>query len=137
MLLYFCLSLQKMKKIIAILFCTFYLAAASGVTINLHYCGSKLKSVSLFENKDDKGCCKKKNKKCCHKKTTFIKVKDNHQSGKTVNFTFNTFKIVAAVLSTHPFSIADVTTHYHISNYHAPPVVYDNPIYLKNRVLII
>jgi hypothetical protein len=126
-----------MKKLIAIVFCTFYLAAASGININLHYCGSKLKSVSLFDKKDDKGCCKKKNKKCCHQKTTFVKVKDNHQSGNTVYINFNIFKVPVSFLPRLIFSIANATANYQALNYHAPPPSYHNPIYIKNRVLII
>lgn len=113
---------------------------ASGVTISLHYCGGKFKRVSFLDTGNEDGCCgtKKKSKGCCNEKTTFVKVKDNHQSSDKVNLTFNVFKVLLdAVFPTQVFEIGNKTDSYFVSNYHAPPVLYDNPLYLKHRVLLI
>ena len=62
-----------------------YFVVSSGFTINRHYCGGKLKTVSLF-NQTEKGCCgsKKASKGCCHDSKSFIKVKDVHESNNSV-----------------------------------------------------
>lgn len=128
-----------MKKITIILLTVFYFAVASGITVSLHYCGGKLKEVSLFHPVNEDGCCgnKKKSKGCCNEKTTFIKVKDNHKLSENVNLTLNYFKIVAGFTSTHSFNIPSERISYLKLHYHSPPVIYDNPLYLKHQVLLI
>ncbi|MBI3518894.1 MAG: hypothetical protein HY062_06005 [Bacteroidetes bacterium] len=114
---------------------------ASGITVSLHYCGGKFKSISFFDiGVDESGCCgnKMKSKGCCDEKATFIKVKDNHHSSNTVNIVYNHFKILDAVLPINIFKFPkESNVAYCTLNYHAPPVLYDNPLYLKHRVLLI
>lgn len=130
-----------MKKCIIIIFSLFYLTLASGITVSLHYCGGKFKSISFFDiGVDESGCCgnKMKSKGCCDEKATFIKVKDNHHSSNTVNIVYNHFKILDAVLPINIFKFPkESNVAYCTLNYHAPPVLYDNPLYLKHRVLLI
>ena len=127
-----------MRKLIIIFLCAFYLMVSLGITLSLHYCGGKLKSVSLFSNNEE-GCCgsKKKSKGCCKNKTTVIKVKDSHQLNKVakINVTYITFVNVAYTQVSFNFSC--FSKAYTASNYYEPPVLYDNPLYLKHRVLII
>ena len=75
-----------MKKSFIILFTSFYLILASGLSISLHYCGGKLKDISLFSSGNEDGCCgsKKKSKGCGNEKSAFIKVKDNHFAGTNI-----------------------------------------------------
>lgn len=119
----------------------FYLTLASGITVSLHYCGGKIKSVSFFDiGGEEDGCCgnKMKSKDCCDEKSTFIKVKDNHHSNNNVSITYNHFKTLNAVLPTNIFEFPkESVLAYFTLNYHAPPVLYDNPLYLKHRVLLI
>ena len=116
---------------------SFYLVLASGLTLSLHYCGGKLKSVSLFSCNED-GCCgsKMKSKDCCKNKTTFIKVKDTHNTSKIAEiYSANTQLI--AIVQTQLCNSPRIDEVYVTSNYYAPPVLYDKPLYLKHRVLII
>ena len=107
--------------------------------VNLHYCGGKLKEFSFFHPVNEDGCCgtKKKSKGCCNEKTTFIKVKDNHNLSENVNLNLNYFKIVAVLTSTQSFTIPSESISYLKLHYHSPPVLYGNPLYLKHQVLII
>ena len=128
-----------MKKSLIILFASFYLILASGLSISLHYCGGKLKEISFFGAGNENGCCgsKKKSKGCCHDKSTFIKVKDNHFAGNNVKVFNSTVKLIPAPVFNQLFQIQNSDIYYTALNYYPPPVLYDNPIYLKHRVLII
>jgi hypothetical protein len=129
-----------MKKFTIILFAFFYLTVTSGIAVNIHYCGGKIKTVSLFAKGDtEKGCCgsKKKSKGCCKDKKSFHKVKDNHKSSNCVvlkHIGFNLYQAPAPMHINYSY-VKDVEQF--VLNYHAPPVIYDNPLYLKNRVLLI
>jgi len=71
-----------LKKLALILFSVFYLASSSGLALNLHYCGGKLKSIGINQYKEEACCGKKmKSKGCCDNKTTFIKAFDQQTSG--------------------------------------------------------
>ena len=128
-----------MKKSLIILFASFYLILVSGLNVSLHYCGGKLKNISLFSNGNEDGCCgtKKKSKGCCNEKTAFIKVKDNHFGGDNIKVLNSPIKSIPAAVFSQLFEIPNTKISYTALNYHAPPVLYDNPIYLKHRVLII
>lgn len=127
-----------MRKLLAFFLLFSYTTLACGVNVRLHYCEGKLKNISLF-GKDCKGCCKTKmkNKNCCNNKTTFLKVKDKHNSNPSI--TINTYKEKAQVPLTAIFTyqIQNSSQQKLITDYHAPPVIYDNPKYLRFRVLII
>jgi len=128
-----------MKRFLVFTLLFVYTTLACGVNFQLHYCGGKLKNISLIDASDEDGCCgsKMKSKDCCKNKTTFIKVKDNHNSNSLLKVT--TFKgqmleaIIPTLLCKFQYSIQEGYNE----NYHAPPVLYDNPLYLKHRVLII
>lgn len=137
-ILYIC---RVMKRILIFSLLLVYATVSCGLQINVHYCGGKLKTISFFnKNAKEKNCCgrKMKSKRCCNDKTTFLKVNDNHHSSKSIDLTYNHFKIVDASLSIAPFSLnVSENIFYNTLNYHAPPVLYDNPLYLKHRVLLI
>jgi len=127
-----------MKKALIILLASFYLIIASGVTFSLHYCGGKLKTISLFSNHQE-GCCgsKKKSKGCCKDKTTIVKVNDSHQLSHIIKV--NNANIVSIALISVPFLYfieKDIDSSL-IPNHNSPPVLYDNPLYLKNKVFLI
>ena len=128
-----------MKKSLIILFASFYLILASGLNVSLHYCGGKVKDISLFSNGNEDGCCgtKKKSKGCCNEKSAFIKVKDNHFGGNNLKVLNSPIKSIPAPVFNQLFEIQNADIAYTALNYHSPPVLYDNPIYLKYRVLII
>ena len=128
-----------MKKITIILLTVFYFAVASGITVSLHYCGGKFKEISLFQSGNEDGCCgsKKKSKGCYNDKAAFIKIKDNHTINDNVVLTNNYFKIVTLFTSTQTFNIPNEDAYHFQLNYRFPPVLYDNPLYLKHQVLLI
>lgn len=128
-----------MKKITIVLLTVLYFAVASGITVSLHYCGGKFKQISLFNSGNDKGCCgsKKKSKGCCNEKAFFIKVKNNHSSSNSVYLSNNYYKIINASISTQLFISPNKSISYFVTKFHSPPVLYDNPLYLKHKVLLI
>ncbi len=76
-------------------------------------------------------------KNCCKDKAACFKVKDNHQSSDLLKSPQASYKITGftvPVLDYH-FSIKNLDQV--VFNYHAPPVLYDNPLYLKHKVLLI
>lgn len=130
---------HTMKRILVFTLLFVYTTLACGVNIQLHYCGGKIKYISLFAPSDDEGCCgsSMKKKDCCDDKEQYLKVKDKHNSNASL-------KIVTFKGQISDFTVPYFTYNFHyntheciIENYHAPPVLYDNPLYLKHRVLII
>lgn len=125
-----------MRKVVTFVLLFAYTTLACGINVHLHYCGGKLKSIALFDtvNKD---CCNKKmkSKNCCNKKTTLLKVKDKHNS----NSSLITLKNKSSEVQNTSFidKFHAILLYEFITDYHFPPVLYDNPKYLKNRVLII
>ena len=101
--------------------------------------GGKFKDISLFSTGNEDGCCgtKKKSKGCCNEKTAFVKVKDNHFGGDNIKVLNSPIKSIPAAVFSQLFEIPNTGILYTALNYHSPPVLYDNPIYLKHRVLII
>lgn len=83
-----------LKKSFILIFALLYFVVSSGFTINTHFCGGKLKTVSLF-NQTEKGCCgsKKASKGCCHDSKSFIKVKDVQESNNNSVLTSKQIKI--------------------------------------------
>lgn len=127
-----------MKIFFSILFSIFYLTSTSGVTINAHYCGGKIKYIT-FNKSSEKRCCgkKKMSKNCCKDKATYLKIKDNHQSSDLLKSPPPSYKITALTLPVFKFNFSIDKLDQLVLNYHAPPVFYDNPLYLKHRVLLI
>ncbi|HLP12356.1 MAG TPA: hypothetical protein VK177_10530 [Flavobacteriales bacterium] len=68
-----------MKRVAAILLSAFYLITVISITVNCHYCGGELKSVSVFGK--PKSCCGSQGgmNDCCHNKAVTFKVKDKHE----------------------------------------------------------
>jgi hypothetical protein len=126
------------KFFASILFSIFYLTSTSGITVNAHYCGGKIKHISFFKG-NEKNCCgkKKMSKNCCKDKAAYFKVKDNHQSSDLLKSPTPTSKISLSVLPVFEHDFAFDHQNNPVLNYHAPPVLYDNPIYLQHRVLLI
>lgn len=130
-----------MKKYLFIFFSFFYFIAASGVTLNLHYCGGELKTVSLLKTNED-GCCGADGEEmgddgCCKNTTTLLKISDTHKAAVSIKFFETTNKSTVGLPTSYfinnvPNSQAVVT--YYIN---PPPVTFGKALYLKNRVLII
>lgn len=68
-----------------------YLLAASGLRINMHFCGSALSSWKLFADADDCFCEKSKKKKakkhkCCSEEMVLAKMEQDHQGVPGIHF---------------------------------------------------
>jgi hypothetical protein len=91
-----------LKKSFILIFAFLYFIVSSGFIINTHFCGGKLKAVSLF-NQTEKGCCgsKKASKGCCHDSKSFIKVKDvlTSKQIKIADFNSLVYNILSVVYS--------------------------------------
>lgn len=126
-----------MKRALSILLCFCYIVVAFGFTVHSHYCGSKLKSVALSKISEE-GCCgsEEESAGCCSNKEDSYKLKEDHRNSIGFNFITHNyyFNIVETALF---FDLHEFNTLFLINNYHAPPVFYDKPIYLKNKVFII
>jgi len=128
-----------MKKATIILLTVFYSVIASGINVSIHYCGGKIKEFSLNKSSNEDGCCgnKKKSKGCCDEKAAFIKIKDNHDLSNTVSLTYNHFKALDAVFPSQLFVISNGNLSFLKLKDPSPPILYDNPLYLKYKVLLI
>ncbi len=127
-----------MKLFFSILFSVFYLTSTSGVSINTHYCGGKIKHISFFKH-SEKNCCgkKKMSKNCCKDKKAYFKVKDTHESNSVLKSPLPFDKTGISTLSVFQYHFSAFNTDRIVLSDHAPPVIYDNPLYLKHKVLLI
>lgn len=128
-----------MKKALAILFSFFYLLSVSGLSLNFHYCGGKIKKVSFFHT-DEEGCCKGEMKEtagCCKEKTATVKTLETHEAPASIQVL--SFKNVTAEVQF--VCVPSISALYFISQEiplnHAPPDIVAPPPYLQNRVLLI
>ncbi len=126
------------KLLITILFSLVYLTSTSGIVLNAHYCEKKLVHITFTKN-DDGNCCgkKKMSKKCCKDKSAFFKLKDNHKIDNSIKISKSPLKVIQNcafvnlnVLNGNPSTIINY-------NFYSPPVLYQNPIYLINKVFLI
>ena len=127
-----------MKKFLVFTLLLVYTTFASGINLQLHYCQGKLKSISFNKEKENDCCGSKiKKKNCCNNKASFFKVNDKHSSNASLTVASCKGKISQAIFVLQDFKLYVSVKGSCISHYHAPPVIYDSPLYLKNRVLII
>lgn len=66
-----------LRKFTHIVLTMFLMVATTGVTFSMHYCGGKLKSVSI--NYESKSCCDMKGG-CCHNESIHFEVKEDFVS---------------------------------------------------------
>ena len=77
------------RKLILSIVAVFYLAATSGMVINVHYCMGKISSVTFNEEADhNEGACgkcgmAKTENHCCKDEISKGKMNDSHQTSST------------------------------------------------------
>jgi hypothetical protein len=121
-----------MKRIALLFFAFLYLMPAVGFSINVHWCGKKINSVSIGHLKADNCPCGKKMKRnCCSDFHTFVKLDDSHKAAPTVS--------VAANKLTQPVTLAAfgviqnntlIRSFIHFDLY-CPSVLCGPPVYLR------
>lgn len=126
-----------MKRALSILLCFCYISVAFGFTVHSHYCGGKLKSIALSKISEE-GCCgsEEESTGCCSDKEASFKLKEDHRNAPSLNITPFNFSFSIIEIALH-IELLELNSLFSISNYHAPPVFYDTPIYLKNQVFLI
>ncbi len=134
----FCNTLSSkfvlVKRIFCILFCFIYFVSSAGIHVNLHYCGGKVKSISLTHT-DEEGCCgsKMKKKDCCKEKTFSYKVKDNQNSTAKVILVKNAKNSLLIDLRFQISIFIYQVTSLSVDNQDDPPDIPYNNTYLLNR----
>lgn len=130
---------SNLKKIVTISLAVFYLFVASGVFLNLHFCGDHVKKFALYTVNDEEGCCGSEEEEgggCCKNESSFFKVKDDHHSFGTVKLTQNQIQCVEVIQPELQISLGPDYSLFKETDYD-PPVLYDDPLYLKHKVLLI
>lgn len=124
-----------MKKAFSAILLIIYLAATSGIAVNLHYCMNRFDSFQLgTSNTEVCGKCGMHTEDangCCHDEVKIIKVQDDQQSS-SLNYQFTSSE---ALVNTPPFiaeSIVDGDNEYVVNN-HSPPLSKQDT-YLHNCV---
>ena len=124
---------MKIKKHISLLLAFLILGSNVGLAFNVHYCGSKIASVSLSfpavsALQSDKNCCVKKAAKkesCCKDKKIVLKEKADDKIVKSFSFQFDYVFLVpeyqSAVFNAVPSFKNNVSLSYYCDA-NAPPL---------------
>jgi len=124
-----------MKQILVAILLVTYTFAATGSSVDLHYCMGKLIGWDFdYTTKKDGSKCNmqtKQSKGCCDNKQIHSKIdKDQQAAYNNISFTNDHFAIVAHYTITDDVIINSLTiTHYSI---HPPPLISNSPTYLLN-----
>lgn len=130
-------NFASMKKAFAIFFAVLYFYSASGICINLHYCGGKVESISLFQTDEDDCCGEEEKMNCCKERTAFVKIEDSQVNASSLQVPASkciASDILIAANFTQVLSAIQTTNFVYKD---APPDSCKSPAYLKNRVLLI
>jgi hypothetical protein len=123
-----------MKKSVIILLTICYFIVTTGFAINIHYCGGKLKEISLTQSEE---CCcgsKKKAKGCCDEKTIVCKIKDNQKTApKTIIPTISSKEITAVYTLLNFLMFTTPDTLQTETENPDPPDRYADAVFLLNR----
>jgi hypothetical protein len=123
-----------MKRIALILFVFIYLLPSVGFSINVHWCGNKVNSISIGHLKADVCPCGKKMKRnCCKDFHTFVKLNGSHKASSTlsVNASNLTLASSAGIFEVIPFN-NPASSSFHYANYR-PPISCGPPLYVSCR----
>jgi hypothetical protein len=126
-----------MKRYLIFIFTLFYFSAASGATVEFHYCMGKLVEWGMAKPSESKSCsnCKMKmkdSKDCCKKNQQQVKIEQAQKA--EFSFDFKSFPIALAVplvFETGLNTIQQTNTGVHYS--HAPPRTEKEALFLRLR----
>jgi hypothetical protein len=124
-----------MKKILVAILLVAYTFAASGASVDLHYCMGNLIGWDFdYSSKEDCRNCgmkTKSDKGCCDNKQIQAKVdKDQQASYNNVSFATDHFVVLPVYLNADDV-LVNAKTIVHPS-IHAPPLINHTPVYLFN-----
>jgi hypothetical protein len=121
-----------LRRLLIAFIALFYLAAASGVAVNLHYCMGKIASVSLMQEKDhDDGDCSKcgMNKTvhhCCKDDVFVLKLNETHQPS-LIKWVLN------SISQEHPQQFVDLTASLQGFSFDVPVSSDSPPPFASNK----
>jgi hypothetical protein len=119
----------------------FYIGTISGMSFNLHWCGGKLRSATIFKGDKHFCPCGKKPMKpgCCKDKLVLIKLRTNHNHSSFIKAPVPDFSWLLAFSCYAGSEISRylVRGKLRIRDYHAPPFKPRPPIYLFGKSLLI
>lgn len=75
------------KRALSLVFVGFYVLSIVGLSLNFHYCGTKLAQVQ-FQSQEIRACCSEKvekTAKCCKNQAVTYKVKDQHLGNSSIH----------------------------------------------------
>jgi hypothetical protein len=125
-----------MRKALVISLALVYFAVSSGVVVNLHYCMGKLAGTELGHSSVSDTCGKcgmERDGDCCKDEVKLVK------ADITANFVNSFMHAGKADITLPDHQQFDYTFSYFnqgriYSSIHAPPLVSDIPLYIKNCV---
>jgi len=114
----------------------FYLLFSLGLTVNTHYCGGKLQSISFVNTiKECAKCGSKKMQGCCKDISQTFQIDNDHQSKESVKLVLNSaenskdiFSELCSVIYANSFKITSSFSNYifdSFSSYRAAIFIYN------------
>jgi hypothetical protein len=134
------------RKFLLTILVVIYAIAVVGVPQHTHFCMGKKIGVSLFAKKTSKcsvcGMSEKKGKNgCCKNTKSLAKLNQAHKNANGFNAVQPIYAPVtpAILLATFTFVKSSflILTKKQINNYHAPPNLWGNKVYVSKRVFLI
>jgi hypothetical protein len=126
-----------MRKLLSAFLIFIYILPAVGFSMDVHWCGKKLKVVA-FDSPHEKKCpCNKEMPSgCCKDSHVSVKLSDNQKTTTQLNAPHNSFvKKINPLVS---FSVPTLESHavaFDFTKYHAPPFKSKLPVYLVNSII--
>ena len=121
-----------MKKAFSIFLTLVFLSSAIGVTINSHFCGNTLESVSLVVQDC---CCGDGNENsCCKNEITYVKITDQYSPASQLQVEkVDVAPVVCCFV--FPSTICHLTSSIAFSS-HSPPPKFSDPVIAFRSLLI-
>jgi hypothetical protein len=125
-----------MKRTSLIFLTVLYLIPAIGFSIQAHYCGGKLASLSLIASHAPSCPCgsKKKMKNCCKDKNFSFKIKETQQTSSQLAPDFKTFQVQPLIVAVQEFNFQPFLVEGSFYYNHDPPDPVRQSLFLLNRV---
>lgn len=121
-----------MKKAFSIFLTVIFLASALGVTINAHYCGANLQSVSLVVQ--DCCCNGTMDDGCCKNEVTYVKITDQYSPASQLQV--EKVDIAPAVCCfVFPSTINHLTSSIAFASHSPPPKFEDRVIAFRSLLI--
>jgi hypothetical protein len=122
-----------MQRITSILLSILIISLSAGVTINTHFCGGNLESVSFYQDKD---CCcgdGEMESNCCSNETIQYQT-DQQFAPVSFEWKVKVFKTVAAAVQTEIVSF-QLLSHKAYQNYKPPLLQRNIPVLVQSFLL--